>query len=199
MLPVSGVVLSAVENALIKFKFIPKDYFFNGVATQLVIMLALLAVVWTIAPASKFGVCWRAHLLGCLLNVGLMLAMYSTAYESFGLYLVAVSFFHWSEYMMQSIYNPKTTTVGSYMLYHSNAYVVAVAASLLEYFAEQHFYPEMKQIRLISNFGITIVIAGEILRKISMITAKSNFNHHIQYAKDDDHELVMHGVYSLFR
>lgn len=112
---------------------------------------------------------------------------------------MAISFFHWSEYMAQSTYNPRTTTVDSYMLYHSNAYLAAVAASLLEYSVELYFYPDLKQLHLISNIGVTVVMCGEMLRKVAMCTAKSNFNHHIQYAKHEDHELITHGVYAFFR
>ncbi|KAF5281237.1 hypothetical protein FQA39_LY05123 [Lamprigera yunnana] len=47
--------------------------------------------------------------------------------------------------------------------------------------------------------GLVICIIGEVLRKVAMLTANSNFNHLVQCEKSDDHVLVTHGVYSWFR
>lgn len=37
------------------------------------------------------------------------------------------------------------------------------------------------------------------MRKASMYTASTNFNHYVQYEKHEGHILVTWGVYSLFR
>ena len=56
-----------------------------------------------------------------------------------------------------------------------------------------------KQLRYVSMFGLLLTIAGEIIRKASMITASTNFNHYVQYKKQRDHQLVTHGIYSFCR
>ena len=57
----------------------------------------------------------------------------------------------------------------------------------------------MKQFHLISTVGLLLVIFGEVVRKGSMFTARTNFNHYVQYVKKAGHELVTHGVYSWCR
>ena len=57
----------------------------------------------------------------------------------------------------------------------------------------------LKQIHWISSFGLIFVILGELVRKYSMFTASTNFNHYVQYTKQEGHELVTHGIYSLCR
>lgn len=193
-------VLSSTSEILRNLGITTTIYFpYESVATAITIQLLGLALIKLCTLPSRFGICWRAYLLGCILNLGLILATHSQAFSNFGMYCVVMSFFHWSEYMTQAIYNPETTDVESYMLYHSNAYVIALMLSLMEYWSEWYVWPEIKSINFISNIGMTIVIVGEALRKVSMVTAKSNFNHYVQYDKAEDHELVTHGVYSLFR
>ena len=65
--------------------------------------------------------------------------------------------------------------------------------------ANLFFQIGMKQIQWICNIGAIMTIGGEILRKLSMFTAQSNFNHHIQHTRKDGHVLVTHGVYKFFR
>lgn len=193
-------ILSSTSEVLQRLGITTVSYFpFDSLLTASIIYaFGLLLLKICILP-SRFGICWRAYFLGGVLNLGLTLAAHSQEFCSFGMYCVVMSFFHWSEYMTQAVYNPDTTTVESYMLYHSHAYIIAVVASLIEYWLEWFVQPEMKSINAVSNIGMTIIVFGEALRKSSMITAKSNFNHYVQHDKADDHELVTHGVYSLFR
>lgn len=57
----------------------------------------------------------------------------------------------------------------------------------------------MKQHSYVSLVGLALVVCGEVVRKLSMITAATNFNHYVQYRKQQDHQLVTHGIYSLCR
>jgi protein-S-isoprenylcysteine O-methyltransferase len=56
-----------------------------------------------------------------------------------------------------------------------------------------------KQLKWISIFGAVLTVGGEWLRKQSMFTASSNFNHYVQFQRKDGHVLVQHGVYRIFR
>jgi len=57
----------------------------------------------------------------------------------------------------------------------------------------------LKQVRYVCAFGLCLVIMGEVIRKASMITASTNFNHYVQYRKQQDHQLVTHGIYAWSR
>lgn len=60
-------------------------------------------------------------------------------------------------------------------------------------------FTELKQLSAVSFAGLCLCVSGECLRKIAMVTAHRNFNHVVQNVKQDDHQLVTHGVYSIFR
>jgi len=158
----------------------------------------LLLLLRVIVSPMKFGISWRAYLLGSVCNIGCHLLLYP-GFWTFGVYLIALSFFHCSEFIIQAIYNPDSTSMDNYMLYHSTPYVVAAITSLIEYGVEAYLFPVLKVTGYVSNIGFCMVVLGEVLRKISMITAKSNFNHYVQYRKNTGHELVTSGVYGFFR
>lgn len=106
------------------------------------------------------------------------------------------------------------------MLNHSLAYKTAAAASWLEFFIEYYFYPgkqlffkfdargdmlmlivliDLKNYHYISIVGLLLCVTGEVLRKLAMLTASTNFNHIVQTVKERDHILITHGVYSICR
>lgn len=59
--------------------------------------------------------------------------------------------------------------------------------------------PGMKQLWWITYVGIVTCLVGELLRKLAMLTAGTNFNHIIQNHREKGHVLVTHGVYALCR
>jgi protein-S-isoprenylcysteine O-methyltransferase len=72
---------------------------------------------------------------------------------------------------------------------------MAVGATIVEYFIERFLFPSMKGIWIITFVGFLVALMGQVMRTLSMYTAGSNFNHHIQEEKKDDHKLVTFGVY----
>lgn len=110
-----------------------------------------------------------------------------------------MSVFHYSEYLSIAWTNPQALSVDSFILNHSLHYALAAVSSWLEFGFEVYFWPEMKECRTLIFVGVTLCVAGEIMRKLAIITAHSNFNHVVQFKKADDHRLVTHGVYGLVR
>ncbi|KAD6119764.1 hypothetical protein E3N88_11035 [Mikania micrantha] len=51
----------------------------------------------------------------------------------------------------------------------------------------------------ISNLGLLMVVVGEIIRKLAIITAGRAFTHLIQRYHEEHHKLITHGVYSIVR
>ncbi|KAL4221735.1 hypothetical protein ACF0H5_019990 [Mactra antiquata] len=141
----------------------------------------------------------RACFLGCVCGFGLILSFDSLRWRHFGWYLTSLSVFHWSEYYITAVTNPRSLTIESYLLDHSREYKIAAAASWIEFTLELYLFPGTKQFTVISIAGALLVISGEMIRKFSMITASTNFNHYVQYRKQDDHRLVTHGIYSFCR
>lgn len=149
---------------------------------------------------EEFQIAIRAALLGYVFALGIYIKFMSPPFiQVFGGYMCILAFFHFSEFVTMALIQPREVTTDAFMLYHSGAYVTASVVSWMEFFVEAYFFPEIKIIYWLSNIGICICIAGEILRKTAMFTANSNFNHLVQFEKSTDHVLVTHGVYSWFR
>ena len=140
-----------------------------------------------------------SHWIGVVFTAGLALAMTPSSAAFFGLYLIAVSFFHISEFLLTALYNESSLSVHSFLIDHSIAYAVAMVASLLEYAIEYYYIPWIKTYWLISVIGLLMTVSGELLRKVAMVTAGSNFTHQVQYYKRKTHQLVTGGIYSVSR
>ncbi|XP_030041458.1 protein-S-isoprenylcysteine O-methyltransferase [Microcaecilia unicolor] len=139
--------------------------------------------------------CWLGFAFGC----GLLLSFTQSAWKHFGWYMCSLSFFHYSEYLITAVNNPKSLSLDSFLLNHSLEYTLAAVSSWVEFTIEKIIYPEMKQITWLSVIGLLMVIFGEGLRKAAMLTAGSNFNHIIQNEKSESHVLIKSGVYAWFR
>ncbi|KAL9971268.1 hypothetical protein ACROYT_G023774 [Oculina patagonica] len=138
-------------------------------------------------------------MLGSVFGLAILLSFGDTRFRYFGWYLVSLSFFHFSEYVMVAKYCPDKLSVDSFLLNHSPEYQVAAVASWVEFALELWLFPQMKNMFILSFVGLLLMIGGETLRKLAMITAESNFTHIIQTKKDKGHVLVTHGIYSLCR
>ncbi|XP_072949656.1 protein-S-isoprenylcysteine O-methyltransferase isoform X2 [Epargyreus clarus] len=146
-----------------------------------------------------YDVSIRSAFLGATFATGLHLSTFDNGWRVFGLYTMVLSFFHFSEFLAVALTNPRTLTIDSFILNHSVQYGVAAVTSWVEWAVEYFFFPNMKTMYWLSAIGVIICIHGEILRKSAMYTAKTNFNHTVQFVKRADHKLVTHGVYSICR
>lgn len=75
--------------------------------------------------------------------------------------------------------------------------------SFSEFFLISYLYPDqMLPFAIsvsVSFIGFVMVLVGHAFRVAALFTAGSNFNHRIQFYKEDKHELVTTGVYSWSR
>lgn len=55
---------------------------------------------------------------------------------------------------------------------------------------------DVKTFKFMWTIGFILCVSGEILRKVSMITANTNFSHVVQFEHNHGHVLVTNGVYS---
>ena len=140
-----------------------------------------------------------SHTLGLIFSLGAVVATSGYYFTYFGFYMMSMSFFHLSEYVTQAIFNPRTLSLSSFLIDHSREYGIAAVVSWVEFWLEYYFFPSMKTYRLICWIGLLLVVVGEVLRKVAMFTAGSNFTHQVQYYKRANHSLVTTGVYSYFR
>uniref|UniRef100_A0A7N4V1L8 Protein-S-isoprenylcysteine O-methyltransferase n=2 Tax=Sarcophilus harrisii TaxID=9305 RepID=A0A7N4V1L8_SARHA len=154
---------------------------------------------WDGANLAQFLIAIRACFLGFVFGCGLLLSFSQSSWNHFGWYMCSLSLFHYSEYLVTAVNNPKSLSLDSFLLNHSLEYTVAAVSSWIEFTVENYFWPEMKQIVWLSVTGLLMVVFGECLRKAAMFTAGSNFNHVVQNEKSETHTLVTSGVYAWFR
>lgn len=167
-----------------------------GLAIVLPLTCKLFASAESAEIVSALGV-----LLGVCSGTGVLVMTWNWDSPLFylGFYILALSFFHESEFLTTALFNPHRLSLDSYILNHSTEYHVAALASWTEYALEYWLLPSLKSYIWISRTGLVLVICGEMLRKMAMFTARSNFSHLVAHYKQSDHELVSHGVYGLFR
>ncbi|KAI4299699.1 hypothetical protein L6164_033133 [Bauhinia variegata] len=111
---------------------------------------------------------------------------------------VAVTFFHSSEYVLAAaIHGRANVTLSSLLI--SKQYLLAMMFSLLEYIIEVVLFPQSKEQWVISNIGLAMVVTGEIIRKMAVITAGKSFTHLIRTSPDEQHKLITHGIYRIIR
>lgn len=63
-----------------------------------------------------------------------------------------------------------------------------------EYWIEGRYAPHMK-VPQVTNVGLLMVVAGEVLRKAGICTARHHFTHRVQLHRREEHQLVTHGIY----
>ncbi|KAM6241025.1 large ribosomal subunit protein eL22 isoform 1-T1 [Porphyrio hochstetteri] len=157
------------------------------------------AALLLLCPRPLYKVAVRACFLGFAFGCGLLLSTSRSAWRYFGWYMCSLSLFHYSEYLVTAVNNPRSLSLDSFLLNHSFEYNLAALSSWVEFTLEKLLFPELKQITWLSTVGLLMVIFGDCLRKAAMLTAGSNFNHIVQNEKSDTHTLVTNGVYGWFR
>ena len=174
--------------------------FFNGFYWMLVINAigcAMMCFYWNTMFLRQ--VIASSQFLGAVFAVGLIMTCSISSVTTLGLYIMGMVVFHFSEFHLTAIYNSGTLSFDSFLLNHSKEYGIAAVASWVEYLVEYMIYPDMKTPSLISLVGLILVVGGELMRKVAMITAGSNFTHEVAHRKRYNHELVTTGLYRWVR
>ncbi|XP_032824229.1 protein-S-isoprenylcysteine O-methyltransferase [Petromyzon marinus] len=167
-----------------------------------VVYLALVNAGLLVAYRGRhdlYQVAVRACFLGFAFGCGLILSLSNTSWKHFGWYVCSLSFFHYSEYLVTALINPRSLNLDSFLLNHSLEYKLAAVASWVEFTLEMLLFPGLKDVRWLSVAGLAMVVGGEALRKAAMLTAGSNFSHIVQSERSESHQLVTRGVYAFSR
>ncbi|KAL9228335.1 hypothetical protein vseg_003927 [Gypsophila vaccaria] len=121
-----------------------------------------------------------------------------TAYRQLSQLFFAILFFHGSEYILAvAIHGKRNVTLSSLLI--TKHYMVAMLFSLLEYVVECYFCPGLKDHWWLSNLGLALVVIGEVIRKMAVLTAGRSFTHLIKVRHEEHHRLVTNGIYKYIR
>ncbi|KAM0860333.1 hypothetical protein ACQ4PT_046618 [Festuca glaucescens] len=113
-------------------------------------------------------------------------------------FAAALVFFHGSEYVLAAAFHGHRNVTATSLLI-SKQYVLAMSFAMLEHLTEGFLFPELKGYHFVSNIGLLMVLVGEIIRKIAVVTAGRAFTHVIRIHYEDQHQLITHGVYRVMR
>jgi protein-S-isoprenylcysteine O-methyltransferase len=142
---------------------------------------------------------------------GLALTFLSETHVGLGLYLCSFSTFHLLEYVFALTFHPMDCTSDSFLLFRNKKEVLALAASVLEYFAGRWIVtipsvrtrlPRLFLARGSPRVILTAAAATllfQAVRTAAMWTAGYNFHHNIRDNPDPDQTLTTSGLYAWSR
>jgi len=114
------------------------------------------------------------------------------------IYVIALCIFHLAEFFVTAIWNPSVLTATCFVVNHSKPYTMAMLVSCFEFSIRFLIFPTRNS-KFISAIGLALIIIGQLVRSLAMITCAESFNHLIQHTKKQSHKLVTHGIYRYFR
>lgn len=85
------------------------------------------------------------------------------------------------------------------MVNHSTNYTIAALFSWIEFWIETYIFGRTKFNLLCITVGVILLIFGQLMRSMAMITCGKNFSHQVMSKKSPNHELVTIGIYKYFR
>ena len=146
---------------------------------------------------------WLGFVLAVSLVVGAQCAWVGyTIWRPFA-FAASLSLFHFLEFWVTATYNVPVVRASSFLLFtNGKEYNIAHSLAMLEILVSNWVFPSYQQ-RYVNSYtiaiGLFVVIFGQACRTLAMATAGTNFNHTPQRVKQDGHELVTSGIYSLSR
>lgn len=193
------LITSTVYFLLSTFVYVSNFWWF--LLTMLIFLSANLVSIFTLYSIMIYKIYWRSTLITNVFLIGYMLVAQQSfpTMNTFGYYLMVLSFFHLSEFVFTALFNPKEVSTSSFLLNHSKEYAIAACSSWIEFFIEAMLFPTLKQNLYLRCIGLTLCLFGESFRKLAMYTAGKNFNHYVQEVHHKEHVLVTKGVYRLVR
>jgi|TARA_B100000530_G_scaffold333511_1_gene281651 protein-S-isoprenylcysteine O-methyltransferase len=123
---------------------------------------------------------------------------FSASPPHFQTFLLFITFFHLSEFLIVFAYNRDLLNRHSWLF--SVPYCCAMTFGLCEYyFMDYSATIPVGMKRYAYAIGVITCLIGECIRKWAEIYAKHNFTHVIQTEKREKHRLVTEGPYKIFR
>ncbi|MCJ1473225.1 hypothetical protein MMC13_001876, partial [Lambiella insularis] len=155
------------------------------------------------------GIALRAVLLGVIFGtttiISALLLLRGNPIWRASFFLTTLSLFHFLEYYITATYNPPAATAEAFLLSQNGFwYNAAHSSAFMECIIWHTFWPNFHLISQRFHYpllalGLSLVVAGQATRTAAMMQAGENFNHTVQHAKKNGHELVTNGVYAYLR
>jgi protein-S-isoprenylcysteine O-methyltransferase len=157
---------------------------------------------------SQSGIAIRSFALGITFGTSLLLYFYLAFEKQARLwrpwfFLTTLSLFHFLEFWTHAHYNLPNATISTFLLFTNGmAYNLAHTTAMIETILTSTIFHQWQShvtYRWVQLLGFGLVIIGQIARTVAMVTATTNFHHHVQKKQRQGHELVKHGIYAWLR
>ncbi|ODV86072.1 hypothetical protein CANARDRAFT_28110 [[Candida] arabinofermentans NRRL YB-2248] len=137
--------------------------------------------------------------LGILIGISTAL-LPSVSFKQILLYVILLCTFHFLEYYTTAKYSFDKVNTDSFLIFNGFEYLLAHTIAITESLIEIIFFPKFKLGHAyISIIGFLIVLFGQYLRSMAMVTAGESFSHIIAQSKKNNHKLITHGIYGFAR
>lgn len=115
-------------------------------------------------------------------------------------YVTFLCFFHFAEFFITAVKQPKVLSYKSYLINHSMSYTLANITAWIEFIVESYFFGRSWKHNLyFALLGACILLVGQSVRSAAMWQCGQNFAHEIMTTRIEGHQLVTNGIYSKFR
>ena len=150
---------------------------------------------------GPFRMALASFFLGFLVTFGVLLALVQPLGLPwpFGVFVSVWGVFHWLEFCLTAVFHPENLSFTSFLLNHSKAFHIAVAASVVEYLVELFLFPPLKRSLLYPALALPLLALAQGARSLSMWQASTNFTHLVSHTRHPSHRLITSGLYSLCR
>ena len=146
------------------------------------------------AGSVSFGLYWRDTFL--LLVFSVFNQWFPILQWSF--YVLALVTFHLLEFFLTALYNPRTCTADSFLVNHSTAYTMRRSPVGPSFGSRYELFPSLKGASWNIYLGGLMVVLGQSCRTTAMHVCGKHFHHIVQVQRSKTHQLVTHGLYSVF-
>lgn len=157
---------------------------------------------------SQSGIAVRSFLLGGAFFASILLYVYFAFERDSRLwrpwfFLASLSLFHFLEFWTHARYNLHNATISTFLLFTNGAaYNAAHTTAMIETLITSIYFPKWQDHFAhlwVQLLGLAFVIVGQVCRTAAMVTAGTNFHHHVQTKQREGHRLVSHGIYAWLR
>ena len=197
------IILISIPLIAIGFLFLKiylsKNYF-SYFLIQLFLYLILSLIILLKSNKSKKDHYLIGLSLSIIFSFSISMTFFSNSiYYPLYIYFITLCIYHYSEYLSVLIYHFDMISCEYFLIDHSKSWVISTLASFAEMIIGTYFFDKYKKIKILFFIGLIMTIIGQYFRIAALFTGKTNFTHRIRYNKNDEHELITYGVYSLSR
>ena len=185
---------------ILYFKIYSITNYFLYILIQILLYLVISTILILTTNKSEINHYLIGLSLSIIFSFSISMAFFTgSIYYPLFLYFITLCIYHYSEYLSVLIYHFDKISCEFYLIDHSKGWVISTLASFAEMVIETYYFNKYKKIKILFFIGLVLTIIGQYFRIAALFTGKKNFTHRIRYKKDEQHELIMNGIYSLSR